>query len=119
MDFKTAEKVIQTNRWLEHHTHLIKSEKYVGAYAIRYKLIEVVVIFPNGKYLINTNGLRTEAIKHRINRYSPLRIIPKYYRTKKFKGRKWLTQWGDEIYDRMLVDEVGHIMKGAFIPGES
>jgi hypothetical protein len=53
------------------HTRLIDRGEYI---AVRYHATDVVCIYPDGTYVLNSGGWWTNTTKKRFNTYSPIRV---------------------------------------------
>lgn len=56
---------------LLHETRLYDRGNHI---AVRYHATDVVRIYPDGVYILNSGGYRTRTTKNRINEFSPARI---------------------------------------------
>ncbi len=68
---------IERGKKLENNTYLIKRRIGISkqhCYAVRLHATDVVTIYPNGRYKLDTGGWRTVTTKDRINKFNPASV---------------------------------------------
>ena len=103
MTFQQAVELLSSPRLRDDRIRKIGNNTYLvrrgpSAIAIRLHATDVVTIYSDGTYALNSNGWRTPTTKERINKYGPVRVYQ--------KKRKWYADLGTRIvsfHDGMMI----------------
>jgi len=56
---------------IDHNTYL---SRRIGGYSITLYATDVITIYDDGRYVLNSGGYRTVTTKDRLNKYGPVRV---------------------------------------------